>query len=169
MSKTKTKKQGARAPVVKAAITDLTLTERLDLEKTRLSAEAAAAPDRIQGVQNRIFERALHTIEAALSFADVEFDEEGRPMGIPQAWIDEEGEVKAKKRYRAMLKGQENSQNAPVVMKMAVDVANTIIRARATEKSAPVSINVERAVLQVAPTVYPEQIVDVIQEDGDDY
>ena len=150
-------------------VTELTLQQRLDLEKKRIRQEALAAPDRIKGIENRIFEKAMGIVDGALGFTDVDFDEDGNPLGIPQEWIDEVGETEAKKRYRATLKGLENSQNAPVVMRMAENMVATIIRARAAEKAAPMNIHVEVAELKVQPREYPELIVDSVVEQDDEY
>ncbi len=141
----------------------LTLKERLELDAQSLRQDAELAAERIQGLENKLFEKSMLIVDGVLSFTDLDPE---NPMEIPLEWIKELGQTAAEKRHFAATQGLKNGKEAPMALKVAENMASTIIRARATEKAAPRSLSIETVVLQVKPQSYPELIVD--EEQGDD-
>ncbi|MHC4647300.1 MAG: hypothetical protein ACYTBJ_17555 [Planctomycetota bacterium] len=83
---------------------------------------------------------------------------------IPEKWIEEHGELEAKRKHRVAKAGWLPNKEAPIAIQTATKIAIGIIRARATEKSGPKILNI-----QPISMVAPKQRFEVIDVDDGDF
>ncbi len=112
--------------------------------------------DRLQEVQDEILERSLFVTDGAVRFSEVE---EGAVMP-PQEWIDELGEEKALIRFRAAKAGWKSAKEAPVGIKVAMQMASTIIKAKAMEQAPARTLNVALVHWSTPLPQFPEQEIE---------
>lgn len=107
----------------------------------------------LQKAENNLFAQSLSIMQGALSFCDIKPGQ----TETPQEWIDLYGKEEADRRFLAASYSMMNKKDAPMGLTLALSAATTIIKARATEKAAPKSLN-----LTMVKMVAPAQPYDVI-------
>lgn len=142
------------------------LAKMRDSELSEIQDEAALARERLKSVENELFRKALETVDGAVSFVELDPD---NPLAIPQEWIDELGDERAKRKHNAAVAALRSNKEAPAGLKIAENIAANIIRARAAEKSASVTIGIEKVLIMEAPMkAFPEMVVVEAQEQDED-
>lgn len=111
--------------------------------------------EELRSIEDELFRDALEVTADAMDFRKVD------PMAEapPQEWIDAEGEERAWHHFRVAQAAWLPQSKAPAGIKVADQMAGNIIRARATEKSAP-QLNVNIVNLPQAPAQYATQKVE---------
>ncbi len=112
---------------------------------------------RLKGLESKLLEDSLEVVTSVCEFAELDPEKVTAP---PQEWIDELGGKEAWKKYRMVMAGWLNSKEAPIGIQVATKVSIGIIRARASSKVAPQTLNITQIEMTVAPTQYPS-ILDV--------
>lgn len=111
---------------------------------------------KIKNLEDSLLIDSLEVVTSVCKFAEfdpkVEYDPKNLEAGPPQEWLDELGEKEAGRKYRMVMAGWENSKAAPVAISVATKVSVGIIRARASSKMAPRTLN-----LQVIQMTAPRQ------------
>ncbi len=88
--------------------------------------------ERLKKIEDDILKKAMITIDEAMSWRDIDPGEKN----IPPDWMDMDPD-EAVKRLRVANAAWMNKKEAPVGLNIAKDVLVGIIKARATEKAAP--------------------------------
>jgi hypothetical protein len=116
--------------------------------------------DRLRGLEDDLLESSLAVVGGTCDFAELDPEDFNT---IPQAWIDELGEERAAKKHRMAKAGWLPAKEAPIAISTATKIVTGIVRARATEKSGPRSLNINM-VKMTAPM--PDfEVVDVGDDD----
>lgn len=110
--------------------------------------------DRLRDLENQLLERSLNVVSDALYFRDIEPGQKEPPPD----WGDMDPDEKIK-RLRMANAAWLNKKEAPVGIELSKQVAVGIIRARATEKAAPKTLNV--AVIQMSAPLPQFEVVEV--------
>lgn len=121
----------------------------------RTSAELQQ--DRLREIEDSLLTQSLSVIDDTLAFRDIA-PEDTDP---PPEWILQYGKKEAMKRFRLAKAGWATKKDAPSGAAAAERVAVGIIKARATEKAGPKSLNI--AVVQIAigtPQTFPEREIE---------
>jgi len=108
--------------------------------------------EQLASIRDEIQIESGNIVRDGLCFAKIQADAEGPS----REWIEELGPDRAWERFRLAKYNLMSASEAPVGTKLALQVYTGIIRAQATEKGAPVRLNVERVILNVNPRIYPE-------------
>jgi hypothetical protein len=133
--------------VAQAAI-DMSLAP-VKAEENRL---ATYRQDKLKELENELFAENLAILHDMAFFRDIEPDCEEPP----EQWVVELGAEQAKKRLRIAKAAWMSAKEAPVALAVSKSIAMGIIKARATEKAGPRSLNVA-LVHMVAPPVQFEE------------
>lgn len=126
------------------------------------------ALERLKDVQNEILVENLRIIEDVTHFRDIEPQQVVEGVLIdgttepPQEWIDQVGEVEAKKRLRIARAAWMNAKDAPVGLAIAKSVVVGITKALATVSSGPKVLNV--AVVQMTAPLPQFKVRDMTKE-----
>lgn len=116
--------------------------------------------EKLRGLEDDLLEHSLEVVGGTCSFAELDpekFEE------IPQHWIDELGEEAANRKHRLARAGWLPAKEAPVAITTATKIVTGIVRARATEKAGPKSLNMN--IVQLSAPL-PE--FDVVDVEGDE-
>lgn len=114
--------------------------------------------DRLRDIESGLLERSMAILGDALSFRDIEPGSET----CPPEWRDMDPD-EAVKRLRVANAAWLGKKDAPVGLDLAKQVAVGIIKARATEKTAPKTLNVT-----VVNMSAPLPVFDVIEVESKD-
>lgn len=114
----------------------------------------------LRELENNLLENALTQLNAAQKWAEVlvELDPEDVKQ-IPQKWIDELGEEKAREQYRIARAASMPSAKAPAQVKENAKLAVGILKARAHEKTGPRILNLNLVEMPNVVLKFPEQEV----------
>jgi hypothetical protein len=93
---------------------------------------------RLQEIQDQLLQQSLEVVQDAVKFSEIDED----AQAPPDAWVEELGMDRAMARLRMARAAWRNARDAPVGIKVAASVAVGIMKARATEKTAPKVLNV---------------------------
>lgn len=114
--------------------------------------EREEAQKGLRRLEDGIFERSMVVIDGVLHFAEIDDPYENidpnlppdveQKLAIPQTWIDELGLEGATRRYRMAKAAYRATKDAPVGIRVASQVMTGIVKARATERSQRVALNV---------------------------
>jgi|GEM_PF-4792337 len=116
----------------------------------------ATVEDGLRSVEDELYKESLQVTRDTMAFREIEPSAEEPP----EEWIENLGKKEAWRRFRVAQAAWLNSKEYPVGIKMGMQVASNIIRARATEKTAPkLAVNVV-TLTQVGTGQYPKQEVD---------
>lgn len=118
--------------------------------------EATRVREELARLEDVILEKASTAVLDGLMYTELAFDAEEPP----KEWVDELGQKRAWDRFRAARANQMNNKEAPVGAKHAVLVHAGITKARSAEKGRPISLNVGKVYMTVAPPVFPEKELD---------
>jgi hypothetical protein len=128
------------------------ILEPAQVVKPRALSVALQKAEQLAMIRDEIQVESGRIVMDGLAFAKLTPDQEG-----PSAeWIAQMGPDRAWERFRTARYNLMNNQEAPVGTKLAMQIYSGIIRAQATEKGAPVRLNVEKVILNVNPRIYPE-------------
>ena len=95
------------------------------------------AIDRIREIEDRLMLKAATQVENALAWDEIDMGAE-----CPAEWIELYGAEGAKRRYRAAQAAQMSNKEAPAGLKLSTTYLVVSMKARATEKAAPRTLNV---------------------------
>jgi hypothetical protein len=115
--------------------------------------DAASQRARLRSLEDDLLERTLRIIDGAMHFDEIDDPADGASpeavaagvddsLAIPEDWVRELGFVKAQRRMRMARAAWKGAKDGPVGLKLASQVFNGIVKARATEKAAPAQLNV---------------------------
>lgn len=115
--------------------------------------------ERLATMQDELLERSLSVVDASMRFAEIEPD----TKEPPQEWIDELGGnvEKARRRLRVARAAWMSTSEAPVGIKVASAVAVGIIKAKATEKAQPRTLNIQVVQMTAPMPTFPEQDLEI--------
>lgn len=116
----------------------------------------------IRNAENTLLRKSMQAVEDAMDFREIDPSQKEPP----QEWVDEHGLIEAQKRFRIAQAAWLGSKNAPVGLKMAQALTVGIIRAKATERAAPMTLNAVQVVVSASEKrEYPEtEIIDTEAE-----
>ncbi len=114
----------------------------------------ANADARLQEIQDQLLEQSLSVVQASVSFSEIE----EASKAPPPEWIAELGEDRAWTRWRIAQASWRSAKDAPVGIKVAAQMAVGILKAKATEKAAPKTLN-------VALLNWPGQLPQYVEQD----
>ncbi len=145
-------------PVKRAPITKV---EKRVLTKPEL------AQIQLRETEDSVLQDAMTVIEGAMGMLEVDpnvLDEEGQ-IAMPDIWLQavlsgEMTENEARKRLRAAVYALMPGKDAPVGLKIALDIFTGIAKARAVEKGGPKSLNMVLVQMQA-----PMPIFDSMEEE----
>jgi hypothetical protein len=129
-------------------------------QKRELTREETLMED-MQTLENEMYHDHLKVMAGVAGFADLDpenIDE------IPQKWIEDMGPSEAKRKHRVAKAAWLPNKDAPIAIQTSTKVAVGIIRARATEKAGPKSLNI-----QMVAMTQPRQQFEVIDVDDEDF
>jgi hypothetical protein len=123
----------------------------------RQMTEQEKAQEVLRTVQDDLFAESMRVTRDMLAFREIAPDATEPPI----EWIAELGEKEARKRFNVARAAWLPGNAAPIGFKHATTMAVGIIRAKATEKSAPQNLNVMVVQLTEQPMMkYPEMEVE---------
>jgi len=146
-----------------AASKGIAPTRPVDEQKAQLAKilpkkdALALQQDRLQELQDQLLERSLSIVDSSMRFADID----PTTTEPPQAWIDELGMDGAKVRLRVAQSAWAAAKDAPVGIKVASSVLVGILKAKATEKQGPRTLNVAVVHMTAPMPQFPEQEIEV--------
>ncbi len=106
--------------------------------KTEATSLAAARQEKLKELENELFHENMAIMRDVACFRDIEPDCEHPPDN----WVMELGMAGAQKRLRVAKAAWMSSKDAPVALNVSKSILMGIIKARATEKAGPRSLNV---------------------------
>lgn len=109
--------------------------------------------DELRMVEDGLLEKALFTLESALSFGELD---PARDVGPPVAWIDAMGPEEAARKHRIALAAWASSKDVPHGIKMAQEVSMGVLQNKSNRSAAPAALNIGTVNMVVAAKVYPE-------------
>lgn len=115
------------------------------IEKDALNF-AAKRQDKLKELENELFAENMAIMRDMACFRDIDPDCEEPP----EQWVTEVGPIEARKRLRIAKAAWLSAKEAPVALAVSKSITMGIIKARATEKAGPRSLNVA-LVHMVAP------------------
>lgn len=115
--------------------------------------------ERLRDLEDQLLERALTGLSDGLYFRDIQPGQREPPPD----WQDMDPD-EAQKRLRMANAAWMNKREAPVGLDLCKQVAVGIIKARATEKSAPKTLNVQ--VVQMSAPLPRFEVIDMDEDDG---
>lgn len=127
-------------PVEVEVVTPPEVPKRRNADEDRLAL--------FKQLEDEILQESAAIVRGALDFYRLG---EEHADGPPPEWIDELGEEAAWDKFRIVLAANQSAAKAPVGLKLAQQTMLGIIRARATEKAAPRSLNVAYVYVNQAP------------------
>jgi len=108
------------------------------IEKAKPAEIVTRTPeDGLREIEDRVLARTLGIVEDFLHFGDI-------PLGsqdVPAEWQDELGPERAERRHRLASWAQMGTKDAPVGLKYTKEILVGIVKARATEKAEPKTLN----------------------------
>ena len=110
---------------------------------------------KVRELEDRVFEKATDVVDACLSAPDIPED----LTEPPPAWVDRFGEEDAARRLRIARHSLMSAKEAPVYLKVATSVQAGIMKVRAAEKSAPVTLNAQVVLIPAAELQMEELVV----------
>lgn len=110
---------------------------------------------RLRSVEDDLLLEATETIQGAGHFYKIS-DEDIKNDTPPEAWVKELGRERAAERFRLAKYALMSAKDAPVGLKMALQVHSSIVKARATEKAGSRVMNVQIVQMPNAVVDYPE-------------
>lgn len=127
------------------------------VEKPARPAQAIAKNQarRLRSLEDDLLLEATQVIQGANYFYKLS-DEDIKNDSPPPGWVKELGEEAAKERFRLAKYALMSAKDAPVGMKMALQVQGSITKARATEKMGSRVMNVQIVRMPEAIVDYPE-------------
>lgn len=140
-------------------LTDLELPEPpvVEGELVERPAQAIAKTQarRLRSLEDDLLLEATETIQGAGHFYKIS-EEDIKSDTPPAAWVNELGEERARERFRLAKYALMSAKDAPVGLKMALQVHSSIVKARATEKAGSRVMNVQLVRMPEAIVEYPE-------------
>jgi hypothetical protein len=119
-----------------------------------------AIEEELRDVENEILVSSLTVVQASVDFAEITPEDEAPP---PE-WLLRYGAAGAAKRFRIAKAAWKSAKDAPVGIRVATQIASSIIKSRSMEKAAPRQLSVTwvSAPPPTASTLtkYPEIIVE---------
>jgi hypothetical protein len=116
--------------------------------------------EKLRVLEDELLEQSLEVVGGTCSFAELDPEKFDK---IPQKWVDDMGMEKAAKFHRLAKAGWLPAKDAPVAITTATKVVSSIVRARATEKAGPKSLNMN--IVQLSAPLPDFEVVDV-EDDG---
>lgn len=108
--------------------------------------------DIIRTIENELHMQSAEVVHGVLAFTDINPSD----PDPPKKWVKTMGEERARKRMRLAQAGWMNAKEAPVALKVATQTFAGIVKARATEKSAPRALNVQVVQMSSPVPLFPE-------------
>lgn len=127
-------------------------------EPIRLGPRGLRA-EQLRDLEDQLLERSLTVVSDVLYARDID---PGQKEAPPE-WGDMDPDEKIK-RLRTANAGWMNKKDAPVFIATGVQVASGIIKARATEKAAPKTLNVQ--IVQMSAPLPQFEVIEMEPEDG---
>ncbi len=130
---------------------------------TRLEVRQVA----LRETEDEILEQSMAVVEGAMGMLEVDpsvVDEDGN-VAMPKVWVDKvkSGEMskhEAQKRLRAAIYALQPGKDAPVGLKIALDIFTGIAKARAVEKGGPKSLNMVMVQMTAPMPIFDSMDVD---------
>jgi hypothetical protein len=111
--------------------------------------------DKVKKIEDGLLLKSMEVVDGVLDFYSIDPEED-----MPE-WFEKKHGKDAKRKWRLAVAGNKSAKEAPVAVKVSTQVAMGIVRARATEKSGPKILNIEKVQMVTTPLMnYPEQEVD---------
>ncbi len=118
-------------------------------------AQASAAIDRLKEIESELLEDAAGIVKNAMLFHTINRDAEAPP----QEWIDMLGPEEAMSKFRQIKAGWERSGDAPIGVKVATNIASSILKKTRDEDRSPI-LNAKVVEINFSPQMYPKLKVD---------
>jgi hypothetical protein len=103
-----------------------------------LKTEQEQIQEQLLSIQDEIYRESMEVMGDQIAFREID----PSAKGPPQEWIDKYGFERAQRRFRVASAAWLDTKTAPVALKHITQVSLGIIKARATEKAAPRSLNI---------------------------
>ena len=127
----------------------------------RMQSQQELSQDRLKSIEDELLEEAMSMTRHMLAFSEIDPGDVASEKAALAKWSAELGPDVAAKRLRLARGSWMPGKDAPVGLKHASVLAVGIIRARATERGAPRSLNISIVQLTEQPMMkYPEREVD---------
>jgi len=143
--------------------------ELVETQKAGLAPRAGVLAKRnelaLGAISEQIFAKHLDIVDAVADFAEVD----STMRGPSDEWIEMYGLEGAKKRFRVAQAAWMSAADAPVALKIAPSVVNSMIKAKATEKGAKPQMLVA-LVHMPAPTIaraVEDEPYEIIEVEGE--
>jgi hypothetical protein len=115
--------------------------------------------EQLKELEDRMLERSLTVVSDALYARDID----ANAKEVPREWMDIDPD-EAVKRLRTANAAWMNKKEAPVFLEIGKQVMVGIIKARATEKAAPKTLNVQ--VIQMSAPLPKFEVIEMESDDG---
>lgn len=120
------------------------------IEEARTDREKRVAE--AESILSRVYDRHMRIIEDVARFHEIDL----RDVDPPREWVEEMGEVEARKTFRIAQAAWLDAKSAPIALKVSAQVVTAMMKAKALEKGGR-ELNIGTLVLLTPPVLAGEE------------